>query len=84
MKLVKITWRNRNDFYADYKCEHCGKVFEADGYNDDNFFDNVIPNVICPHCGKSSSGETEEEQKKRMKGYVYRLYMPKEKLKNDK
>ena len=63
MKIVKINSRMRNDFWADYECEHCGhKLNNTSGYSDNNYFDNVIPNAICPNCNKSSKGETKEEQ----------------------
>lgn len=43
------------------------------GYSDRNFDENVIPNDICPKCGKSRSGETAEEQEKRL-GNTYKIY----------
>jgi|LGOV01.1.fsa_nt_gb hypothetical protein len=69
MKLVKIRDSIRNDFWADYECEHCGhKLNDKAGYHDGNYLGNVIPNAICPNCNKSSSGETKEEQIKRLGG----------------
>lgn len=63
MKLNRIVRRSENDFYG-YECEYCHQMVYGAGYDDDNFFQEVIPNVICPCCGLSSKGETEEEQKK--------------------
>jgi hypothetical protein len=36
------------------------------GYSDANYYDNVIPNAICPNCGLNSNGETAEKLKARM------------------
>ena len=80
MKLMKIRDKMRNDFWADYECEHCGyKLDDKSGYSDDHYFDKVIPNAICPNCNKSSSGETKEEQiarhkkEKDLDNYYYQI-----------
>ena len=63
----------RNDYWGNFECEHCGHIiYNKKGYNDRNYDVNVIPNAICPNCGKSSSGETEEEQQKRL-NRVYKI-----------
>ena len=56
MKIKQINSQNRRDFYADYECEHCEHV-EKDrgGYDDDNFHQNVIPDMVCPQCKKKSN-----------------------------
>lgn len=54
MKIKKIASQNRRDFYAIYECESCGDSFRGSGYDDRNFHDNVIPNMKCQNCGKSS------------------------------
>lgn len=55
MKIEKITWQNRRDFYAIYVCEHCGaKTKEKSGYDDRNFHENVIPKMKCEKCGKTA------------------------------
>lgn len=55
MKIKKIIHQHRRDFFADMECEHCGHV-EPDypGYDDDHFHRNVIPEIRCKSCGKSS------------------------------
>ena len=54
MKIVKMRNQNRRDFYADYECEGCGNIeLNVSGYDDNNFHDNVIPNMKCKKCGKS-------------------------------
>lgn len=55
MHIRKIISQHRRDFQAEYECEHCGYVRRAGGYDDDNFHDNVIPNMNCPQCGKTAS-----------------------------
>lgn len=54
MKIETIVSQHRRDFTADYKCEHCGHVQRAGGYDDANFHNNVIPAMECPECGKKS------------------------------
>lgn len=60
MKIKKITWQHRNDFYAIMECEHCGKEKENKcGYDDDYYHDRVIPAMHCPDCKKNRAGEVE-------------------------
>ena len=47
-------------------CEKCKHEFEAWGYSDENYYNNVIPNAICPNCGLNSNGETAEQLEARM------------------
>lgn len=54
MRIKEITSQNRRDFYAVYECEHCGHTFEGSGYDDANFHQNVIPNMVCKKCGKKA------------------------------
>lgn len=53
MKIKQITNQSRRDFRALYECEGCGNEQEHGGYDDRNFHDNVIPNMICYKCDKS-------------------------------
>jgi len=55
MKIIKILNQHRRDFRAIYECEDCGYKVEGSGYDDRNFHDNVIPNIECGKCGKSSN-----------------------------
>lgn len=57
MKIKRIIHQHRRDFKAEYECEHCGHVCEDYGYDDDNFHLNVIPNKVCPNCGKKASDD---------------------------
>lgn len=72
MIITKETYRSRNDFKAIYKCDQCGHEQEGWGYADGFFYGTVMPNAICPKCGKNSHGETEEELEKRM-GRTFKL-----------
>ena len=54
MKIQKITSQSRRDFHAIYECEHCGDTYEASGYDDANFHQNVIPKFKCKKCGKTA------------------------------
>ena len=55
MKIIKMVNQHRRDFNAIYECEDCGYKVEQSGYDDRNFLDNVIPNIKCGECGKSSN-----------------------------
>ncbi len=54
MRIKEITHQHRRDFDAIYVCEFCGHEKIGTGYDDANFHDNVIPNMVCPECGKAS------------------------------
>ena len=54
MKIQKILNQHRRDFRAIYECEGCGSIKEADGYDDAYFHQNVIPDMKCENCGKTS------------------------------
>lgn len=61
MKIKKITWEHRNDFYAIMECEHCGNEEELkSGYHDNNYHTNVIPAMKCEKCGKNRSGNEDK------------------------
>lgn len=66
MKIKEITYSKRNDFKAIFQCEHCKHEFEEWGYSDNNYYNNVIPNAICPKCGINSNSENEEQSRKRL------------------
>jgi len=55
MRIKEIISQNRRDFQAIYVCEHCGHEEKGNGYDDSNFHDNVIPNMVCKKCGKIAS-----------------------------
>ncbi len=62
MRIKHILSLYRNDFQAVYTCEHCGHSQEGYGYNDDYFYDHVIPTMTCKKCGRSSRlGEQGED-----------------------
>lgn len=52
MKIKATISQHRRDFTAIYVCEHCGHEHKGHGYDDDNFHDNVIPNMTCTSCGQ--------------------------------
>lgn len=53
--IKTITSQHRSDFSAIMICEHCGAEQENKyGYDDHNYHHNVIPNMKCGQCGKSS------------------------------
>lgn len=55
MKIKVIVSQMRRDFYAIYKCEHCGhETIKEPGYDDDNFHRNVIPKMECSKCNKTA------------------------------
>ena len=54
MKIKKIITQHRRDFRALYECEHCRAEQKGYGYDDANFHNNVIPDMVCQMCGKSA------------------------------
>ena len=54
MRIYKIISQHRRDFSAVFECEHCGFQVIRVGYDDKNFHQNVIPNMICDKCGKKA------------------------------
>ena len=54
MKIKTVISQNRRDFMAIYECEHCKYDIEKYGYDDLNFHQNVIPNIVCPSCGQKA------------------------------
>lgn len=54
MKIDEILDQSRRDFTAIYVCENCKHTVRANGYDDSYFHNDVIPNMKCPKCGKSS------------------------------
>jgi ribosomal protein S27E len=65
MKPIKIYNRHRRDCWVDLKCEGCGseQTYKS-GYDDHNFWDNVVPNEFkCPECGKTTIDLGAEVQK---------------------
>lgn len=58
MKIKQITSQHRRDFTAIMECEFCGhESIDRYGYDDRNYHDNVIPNMKCEVCGKSTKSE---------------------------
>jgi len=55
LKIKEITSQHRRDFTAIYECEHCGYTVIQNGYDDENFHNNVIPKMKCPNCGKMAN-----------------------------
>lgn len=53
MRIKKILWQYRRDFRAIYRCENCGHECEDRGYDDAYFHAKVIPDKVCPQCGKT-------------------------------
>lgn len=54
MKIKRKISQHRRDFTAIYECEHCEMRERATGYDDENFHQNVIPNMKCGSCGKTA------------------------------
>lgn len=56
MKIKRVISQHRRDFKAIYICDNggCGYDHEGVGYDDENFHQNVIPNMVCGRCGKKS------------------------------
>lgn len=58
MRIQTIESRSRRDFHAVYVCEFCGCTRRSYGYDDANFHQNVIPDMVCKSCNKSSGTQS--------------------------
>lgn len=55
MKIIKTYNWNRRDFSFNAECEHCKAIqTNIGGYDDANYYQNVIPEMSCKSCGKKS------------------------------
>jgi hypothetical protein len=55
MKLLKTRDQHRRDCWIDVECEACKAVeTNLSAYDDRNYWDNVLPNMKCNNCGKST------------------------------
>lgn len=54
MKIKEIISQYRRDFTAIYQCKNCGHEYKDGGYDDAYFHQTVVPNIICPKCGKKA------------------------------
>jgi transcription elongation factor Elf1 len=55
MKIKKIISQHRRDFEAIMVCEHCGNEHKlTSGYDDEYYHKEVVPNMKCEICGKTS------------------------------
>lgn len=57
MRIKKILHQHRRDFRAVYECEYCGHEVEDSGYDDEYFHTKVIPEKLCPVCGKMADAD---------------------------
>lgn len=58
MKIKQIINQVRRDFTAKMECEFCKhETTITNGYDDRNFHDNVIPDMKCSICKKSTRSE---------------------------
>ena len=56
MKILKIYNQSRRDCYVDLECESCEyKETLEDGYDDRNYWENVVPNMKCDNCNESTN-----------------------------
>ena len=61
MRITKTFDWNRRDFNFDAVCEHCdNEESYAGGYDDDNYYNNVVPSFKCSSCGESSLSKVVE------------------------
>lgn len=55
MKVVRRFNQSRRDLSIDLECENCGgQETRQDAYDDTNYWVNVVPNIHCKQCDKSS------------------------------
>ncbi len=57
MRVVKRYNQNRRDLTIDIQCESCQSKATISAYDDLNYWENVLPNIRCGHCGKTTYGQ---------------------------
>jgi len=63
MRITKTYNWSRRDFCASMECESCKRTQENDScYDDENYYDNVVPNIKCKKCGESTNSLGLEKQ----------------------
>ena len=59
MRIIKTYNWNRRDFSFDAECEHCKNIIkENGGYDDSNYYNNVVPSMKCVKCGESTRSKS--------------------------
>ena len=55
MKVLEIYNQHRRDCHVDMECQSCKtKQTITTGYDDSNYWVNIVPNMKCKKCGKST------------------------------
>jgi hypothetical protein len=54
VKIKEILSQSRRDFRAIFICEHCSCEESSNGYDDEYFHSQVLPNMKCKNCFKKS------------------------------
>lgn len=56
MKVIKRYNQHRRDLHVDFECEGCGgKKTTKNAYDDRNYWDNVVPDIKCDECHRSTN-----------------------------
>lgn len=56
MKVTKRFNQHRRDLHIEVECEDCNATKTIkNAYDDTNYWVNVVPDMKCESCGKSSS-----------------------------
>ena len=54
IKKIGRRFGNRKDIYCCFRCEFCGNEQYGAGYDDEYYFSQVVPEIKCSNCGRSS------------------------------
>ena len=58
MKIIETYSWSRRDFLYDAECEHCKRISKRNtGYDDSNYYNNVLPDIKCQNCKESSNSK---------------------------
>ena len=64
MRIEKIISHTNNGFIAIYQCEHCGHETEDNGFDDDYFYNKIIPIMRCGKCRKKAGSEQYKDRER--------------------
>ena len=55
MIVKEILHQQKDVFCAIYQCGHCFKEHEDMGVDSKDFYEQILPYVLCKHCGKTEA-----------------------------
>ena len=71
MQVKKIDKTSDNDICCHLKCEFCGSEQCQYGYDDEYYFNQVVPEIKCLNCGRSTRRKISEIEPEILLSHLY-------------